>query len=222
MELTLPVVTIAALLDSVNPCAISVLLLTMGFMVSLNASRKRIISVTGLYILGIFLTYIFIGLGVLSALTFFGIPRAMSKIGAVILILTSLINLAGVYIPNFPIKLVIPTFIKPQIAKLMYKASFVSVFLMGVVVGLFEFPCTGGPYLLILSLLHDNATIGLGAAYLIYYNLIFVSPLIAILVLGTAPTVSDRIKAWRKSNSTNAEIFGALATLILGVVIFLL
>ncbi len=219
MQLTLPVVTIAAIVDSINPCAISVLLLTLGFLVSLNSSRKKILGIGGLYIFGIFITYVLIGLGVLSVLSFFGIPKVISKLGAILLIITGLINLAEVYIPNFPIKLAIPKFIKPQIATLMYKSTYISAFLMGVVVGLFEFPCTGGPYLMILTLLHDTSTVSTGALYLIYYNLVFVSPLVIILLLGAAPAVTDRIQQWRKGNSKTAAIYTALATLVLGGII---
>ncbi|KKU56475.1 MAG: putative membrane protein, partial [Candidatus Amesbacteria bacterium GW2011_GWA2_47_11] len=61
MSLTLPVITSAALIDSVNPCAISVLLLTIGFLLSLEKSRREILSIAGFYILGIFVTYILIG-----------------------------------------------------------------------------------------------------------------------------------------------------------------
>jgi cytochrome c biogenesis protein CcdA len=222
MQLTLPVVTIAALLDSINPCAISVLLLTLGFLVSLNSDRKKILSVAGLYIFGIFITYILIGLGVLSTLTLFGVPRIISKIGASVLIITSLINLAEVYVPNFPIKLAIPAFIKPQIAAQMYKASFISAFFMGVIVGLFEFPCTGGPYLMILGLLHDKSTLINGAAYLLYYNLIFISPLVIILLLGSSRVLTEKIQSFRKRNSKTTAVISALATLALGIIIFVI
>src|SRR3990167_2234487 len=87
MDITLPVITSAALLDSLNPCAISILILTIGFLLSLKKTPKHIMAIAGIYILGIFITYILIGLGILQALTFFGISRAMTKIGAAILVL---------------------------------------------------------------------------------------------------------------------------------------
>ena len=222
MNLTLPVVTAAALIDSLNPCAISVLLLTIGFLFSLNVSRRRLLTITGLYITGIFITYIFIGLGILSALTLFGIPRAITKIGAMVLVVFSLISLAETLVPKFPLKLAIPGFIKPRLGQLMYQATAPSALLMGVLVGLFEFPCTGGPYLMILSLLHDQATSYLGMFYLLYYNLIFVSPLILILVTASHPAVIHRLASWRSRNSRSFHLAIAAATLILGVVIFLL
>ena len=89
----LPVITAGALLDSINPCAISVLLLTLGFLISLEKSHREVLVIAGSYILGIFITYILIGLGVLQALSFFGIPRAITKFGALILICTGVLGL---------------------------------------------------------------------------------------------------------------------------------
>jgi len=222
MSLTLPVITSAALIDSVNPCAISVLLLTIGFLLSLEKSRREILSIAGFYILGIFVTYILIGLGTLQALTFIGIPRAISTIGAFILLVTGIINLLGILIPRFPIRLVIPQFGKPGIARLLQQASLPSAVALGVMVGLFEFPCTGGPYLLILSLLHDSASFVSGALYLIYYNLIFVLPLVLILLISHSSFVLDKINFWRKTSSRNLEIGSSLAMIILALIILLL
>lgn len=222
MNLTLPVVTSAALIDSINPCAISILLLTIGFLISLEKKRSSVLVIGGAYILGLFITYILIGMGVLSALTFFGIPRTISRVGALILILSGVINLLGHLIPDFPIKLQIPAFSKPGIAKLLQKASLPAAFIMGIFVGLFEFPCTGGPYLLILSLLHEQATFVSGSLYLIYYNLIFVSPLIVILALGSHPKLLTRIQDFRSTKSKNLDFYSSIAMIILGLIIFIL
>ena len=89
-------------------------------------------------------------------------------------------------------------------------------------VGLFEFPCTGGPYLLILSLLHDSASFVSGALYLIYYNLIFVLPLVLILLISHSSFVLDKINFWRKTSSRNLEIGSSLAMIILALIILLL
>jgi cytochrome c biogenesis protein CcdA len=221
-NLTLPIVTIAALADSVNPCALSVLLLTIGFLVSLKKNPRQIILIAGTYILGIFLTYIVIGLGVLQALTFFGIPRAISHFGAIAIILVGIISLAERLIPDFPIHLAIPTFIKPQIAKLLNKGTYLAMFTMGIVVGLFEFPCTGGPYLLILTLLHDQSTFFSGALYLIYYNLIFVSPLVILLLTVSHPKLQTKVNSWKKSNSKRADIIASVVMIVLGGIILAL
>src|SRR3989344_7196863 len=71
-------IAIAALVDSVNPCAFSVLFLSITFLFGLGRSRNDIIKMGLLYIFGIFTTYILIGLGVLKVLSLFNIPHLMS------------------------------------------------------------------------------------------------------------------------------------------------
>jgi cytochrome c biogenesis protein CcdA len=222
MSLTLPIITTAALLDSINPCAISVLLLTLAFLFSLHKNQKDILLIAGWYIIGIFLTYVLIGLGVLSALTFFGIPQGLAKFGAVILIITGLLSIFELLIPNFPIHLRIPAFIKPELARRINKATLPAMFALGILVGLFEFPCTGGPYLLILTLLHDKSTLISGAIYLIYYNLIFVSPLVAILLIGSRPGLNIKIQSFRERYGKRADLISSSLLIILGLIIFLL
>ena len=95
------------------------------------------------------------------------------------------------------------------------------MFFLGVLVGLFEFPCTGGPYLMILALLHDKATFTSGAAYLIYYNLIFVSPLILITLTTYNQTLTSKFESWRKSHAKQADLYSPIAMIILGGVILL-
>jgi len=221
MNLTLPVVTAAALIDSINPCAISVLLLTIAFLNSLNKSKKQILFIGLIYILGIFITYILIGVGTIRALTLFGIPKILSKIGSIILITTGVLNLIKLYYPKFPISLTIPEFTKPSIAKLIYRGTSPAAFLLGIFVGLFEFPCTGGPYLLILSLLHDSATSVNGVLYLVYYNFIFVLPLILTLIFTSQIPIWDRIDAWRKKNSFQSHLLGSLLSIGLGIFILI-
>jgi len=55
--------------------------------------------------------------------------------------------------------------------------------MLGVLVGIFELPCTGGIYLAILSLLSHRVTLYEGIPYLLLYNLVFVLPLVLILAV---------------------------------------
>src|SRR3989344_459538 len=154
----LPLVGVAALIDSINPCAFSILLLTIAFLFSVGKLRSRILEIGGVYILGIFLVYILIGLGILQALHLFNTPHFMAKVGAFLLIALGVINLINEFFPNFPIKLRIPSAAHHKMAELMDKGSIPAAFLLGILVGLCEFPCTGGPYLMVLGLLHDQST----------------------------------------------------------------
>lgn len=221
MENLIWVILGTAATDSVNPCAFSVLLITIGFLLSLGFSRKKVLLIGGTYVLGVFLVYISIGLGILQTLSVFGTPHFMAKIGALILILFGLINIAGEIFPNFPIKLAIPAAAKPKMAELMQKASAPTAFFLGVLVAMYEFPCTGGPYFLALGLLHDHETFWQGLGYLIIYNLIFILPLVVILGLASNKTLHNKVEEWKKNQRGSFKIWGAVVLIILGFIILI-
>lgn len=218
----LPLVAVAAVIDSINPCAFSILLLTIAFLFSMGQLRAGILKVGGAYIFGLFVVYILIGLGILQALQFFNTPNFMAKVGAGLLIIVGGINLINEFFPSFPIKLRIPAAAHRKMAELMNKASAPTAFVLGVLVGLCEFPCTGGPYLMVLGLLHDAATYVAGFGYLIFYNLIFVLPLVIILLIASDKVLLEKVQTWRKSEKARMRLWSGLAMIILGAIIFFL
>jgi cytochrome c biogenesis protein CcdA len=220
MDLTLGIVTSAALLDSVNPCAISVLLLTIGFLISLGKVRSEIYKISFVYIFALYVTYLLIGLGVLQALSIFGFTNAVARVGAIILVGTAVITLLGAIFPKFPIKLKMPDSSHKILARYIEKASYPSALVLGVLVGLFEFPCTGGPYLSILSLLHTQASMAQGFAYLLYYNVVFVSPLIVIALVANSSVLVERLDKWRKKYTKRVDIVSSILMLLLAGIIF--
>jgi len=218
----LPVVCAAALIDCVNPCSFSVLLLTIAFLLSAGAMRMDILKIGLFYVFGIFVAYLGIGLGLLNAIGLFGVSGLMAEIGAIILIAVGFIELINVFWPKFPVKLKIPGFTHRKIAALIEKGSVAAAFILGVLVGIFEFPCTGGPYLSIIGLLHDRVTYGRGVAYLLIYNIIFILPLLVVLFVSSKKTLLDAVEKWRKDNGRRMKIIGGLAMVVLGVIIFLI
>ena len=217
-----PLVAVSALIDSINPCAFSILLLTIAFLLSIGKLRSSILKIGGFYILGIFLIYLLIGLGILQTLHIFNTPHFMEKVGAFLLILLGFINLINEIFPAFPIKLRIPQIAHHKMAVLMEKGSIPTAFILGALVGLCEFPCTGGPYLMVLGLLHDGATYMRGLGYLVFYNIIFILPLIIILLLASNNVLLDKVKEWQAKERPAMRWGGGIAMIILGVLIFLL
>jgi len=218
----LPIVTAAAIIDSINFCAFSVLLLTIAFLFSAGNLRAGIVKIGGFYIAGIFLVYVLIGLGIMQMLHFFNAPHFMAKIGALILILFGGINVINEFFPTFPIKLKIPNAAHQKMGKLIEKGSAPAAFFLGALVGLSEFPCTGGPYLMILGFLHDRATYVKGAAYLLFYNMVFVLPLVITLFIASNETLLGKLKMWRENKNIRVKLLSGVAMIILGVIIFML
>src|SRR3989338_4393999 len=104
----LPLVLVSALLDSVHPCSFSILLITIAVLFGMQMSRKRVLLIGGTYILGIFVAYLLIGLGILQVLHLFNTPHFMGKLGAIILVLFGSLNIVNHLFPRFPIKLRLP------------------------------------------------------------------------------------------------------------------
>ncbi|MEK7610351.1 MAG: cytochrome c biogenesis protein CcdA [Patescibacteria group bacterium] len=218
----LPLVAVAALIDSINPCAFGLLILTVGFLLSLGKSRAGILKIGSVYILGLLLVYLLIGLGLFQALHLFNTPHFMAKVGAALLLALGGLNLVNEFFPSFPVKLRIPSVAHKKMAGLMSRATLPAAFLLGALVGLCEFPCTGGPYLMVLGLLHDYSTYLTGVGYLLLYNLIFVLPLVIILLIASNRELIAKVQSWKKSETKNLRLWGGVAMVILGVLIFLL
>ncbi len=217
-----PLVTVAALIDSINPCAFSVLLLTIAFLMSVGKMRSGIIRIGSIYILGLFLVYIAIGLGLLQTLHLFNTPHFMAKVGAALLLVLGAINLINEFFPRFPVKLKIPHAAHHTMATLMEKGSAPTAFVLGVLVGLCEFPCTGGPYLMILGLLHDKVTYIKGLGYLLYYNVLFVLPLVVILAIASDNALLAKMQQWQKQERKGMRLWGGIAMVALGIIIYFL
>lgn len=218
----LPLVIVAALIDSINPCAFSILILTIAFLFSIGTLRSGILKIGSFYIAGIFLVYMLIGLGILQTLHLFDTPHFMAKVGAALLIALGAINLINEFVPSFPIKLRIPHSAHRKIAELMEHASLPTAFVLGGLVGLCEFPCTGGPYLMVLGLLHDQATYAKGVGYLLLYNVIFILPLIIILSISSNKALLEKVSSWQQKERSLMRLGGGIAMVALGIMIFLL
>lgn len=218
----LPLVGVAALIDSINPCAFSILLLTIAFLLSIGYLRSGILKIGSAYIFGIFLIYMLIGLGILQALHIFSTPHFMAKAGALLLILLGAINIINEFFPAFPVKLRIPQAAHHKMAELMEQASMPTAFFLGALVGLCEFPCTGGPYLMVLGLLHDKATYLAGLRYLLLYNLIFILPLVIILLIAGDKSLLGKIQVWQGKERGMMRFGGGIAMVALGIIIFFL
>ncbi|OGZ33320.1 MAG: hypothetical protein A3I88_00170 [Candidatus Portnoybacteria bacterium RIFCSPLOWO2_12_FULL_39_9] len=218
----LPLVGVSALIDSINPCAFSILLLSIAFLFSIGRLRSDILKLGSSYILGIFLVYLLIGLGILQTLHLFNTPHFMAKLGAVLLIGLGFLNIINEIFPAFPIKLKIPGAAHHKMAELMEKASLPAAFLLGGLVGVCEFPCTGGPYLMVLGLLHDQTTYLKGLGYLFVYNAVFILPLVIILLMAGDRLLLEKVQMWKKRETKNMRFWAGAAMIILGLVILAL
>jgi len=217
----LPVVLISGFLDGINPCAFAVLLLFIAFLFSIKRGKKDVWKMGVVYIGAIYLAYLLIGFGLLKAVMFSNSPHFMAKLGAWLVIVLGIINIINHYYKKFPIKLSIPHASKETLQKWMHKATLPAAFVMGFLVGLCTFPCSGGIYVAIIGLLVAKTTYWSGVNYLLLYNLMFVLPLIIILILTANPYAVVNFGQWQQKHRGVEKFVLGLVMIALGAIILI-
>jgi len=216
--LTIPLVISAALVDGINPCAFSVLIFLLITIMALD-TRRKMVCIGSLFILAVFIFYFLSGLGLFTVIQSAGISRAMSLIAAVIaLFVGSLSIIDGVRAKPSQL-LSIPESKKAIIERYTKKISLPGAFVLGILVGMFELPCTGGIYLAILSLLSNRMSIANGIPYLLVYNLFFVLPMAVILAVVAFGMPVERLDQLRTEKRTLIRILMGVVMILLGILL---
>lgn len=224
IELTLPawpVVISTAVLDSINPCAIGVLVILVSTLLELYEDKKKMLQVGLIYILVVFLTYLIAGFGLLLFIQKLNIGHVVNWIVGIIIILLGLIEVKDFFWYGKGISLSIP---KKHAKKIMHKIQNITIsgsIFLGIFVAAVELPCTGGPYLGIMTVL---AKLGFSWSVfwmLFVYNFIFVLPLIIIVLLVYFGISHTHIKEWKENKKKWMRLFMGLIMIALGIILIL-
>jgi cytochrome c biogenesis protein CcdA len=222
---SLGLVVISAAIDSINPCAIGVLILMVSVILSNPKSTTRQLVVTGgAYILAIFITYLLAGLGLVYFLTKVDIRWAeyLSIAVGALVILAGLLEIKDYFWYGKGFSLQIPGGFAKKIKEMSSsKMTIGGVMLLGAFVAAVELPCTGAPYLAIITILKVNFNF---AAFLlmVLYNVIFVAPLIVILGMVAGGTKVSDVKKWKEENKGAMRLAIGLLLIALGWVLILI
>ena len=219
---TLGTVITTALIDSINPCAIGVLILLVSIMIAFK-TKKEMLFYGFIYVFAVFITYLLAGFGILYFLS--SVPLYISEY--ISIVVGSLIVIAGlIEIKDFfwygqGITLAIPPERAKQIHEMTKKLTLPGVIFLGIFVAGVELPCTGAPYLAILLLLSQNFNF---AAFLmlVLYNLIFVLPLIVILLMVNFGFKIQNIKRWKQNNRAYMRLATGIILIFLGWLLILI
>ncbi len=222
--LTLPIVMAAGLIDGFNPCAFAVLLLfisfTMGMLQFQTNYRYGLMKVGSIYISGIFVTYVLIGIGFLTAISFFSTTHAVGKAAGFISMILGVVVMKDFFIPGNSL-LVIPGSMHASINNWIRRTTVPGIFGAGVLVGLCTVPCSGGIYLAVIGLLSLQSTLAQGILYLLLYNLMLIVPLVAVLLASSNRVVVEKMMAWQSRNKTKVRLLMGSFMVAMGFVILL-
>jgi cytochrome c biogenesis protein CcdA len=212
----------AALVDSINPCAIAVLLILLSSFLMGAGNKKRALAAGLSFTASIYLAYLLFGLGLFSAIQVSGLSDLVYRLVGILAIGVGLLNIKDYFwYGGGGFAMEIPRSWRHTLKDIIYKAtSPLGAFLVGFVVVLFELPCTGGPYFFVLGLLAKNLTLAGAVPYLILYNVFFVLPLLLILglVFWGYSTV-ERVAVWKDRNVRVLHLIAGIVLTALGLAV---
>lgn len=221
---SIPVITGAALVDSINPCAIAVILILLAALM-FAGQKKRVLKTGFSFILGLFISYFTFGIGLFSALKFISYGQIFHLILGIFAILVGLYFIKNFFfLPKEAKKVCIGGICAENsfTARLLSRVtSPLGALSAGIIITLFELPCTGGPYIFCLGYLASFPKISL-IPLLLYYNLIFVLPLVIITCLIYFGYSSvEKATAWKDRNLRILNLIVGLVMVGLGIWVIL-
>lgn len=216
-----------ALTDSINPCALSVLLMMLIAIATYHPKDKKQILWAGLaFVAAVFITYFIYGLLIVKA---FEVVQGISSIklylykglgvGAIILGLLEIKDFFF-YKPG-SIGTEMPMMFRPKVQQILAKVtSPLGAFGLGMFVTLFLLPCTIGPYIILGGMLSYGEFAG-ALPYLTVYNLIFVLPMVVIILLVFFGSKSiKQVTEWREKNVKVMHLIIGIIFVLLGISMF--
>ena len=212
-------VTAAALADSVNPCAMMVLIILLSSLTVMQKTPARIAATAAAFVLAAYMTYFLIGIGLTQVIQTFGMDKWIVTAVGGIAVAIGLAELKDAFFyrsGGWAVE--IPDAWRNRLNKLILSvASPAGAFLAGAAVTFFELPCTGGPYLFGISLISQVPD---AERYLLlaYYNMIFILPLVLIAAaVVTGSATIEKAEAFRNEHIKAMHFIIGVIMLSLGI-----
>jgi len=216
-------VLLAAAVDSINPCAIGVLILLVSTLMASVKDKGKMVKVGLIYIFAVYITYFTAGLGLTAGLSLvpLWIAEYISIGVASVVIFFGLLEIKDYFWYGRGFSLMISPENAKRIHELSQNVSVPGILFLGAFVAAVELPCTGGPYLAITLLLSQNFNLT-AVMLLALYNFIFVLPLIIILFAVFFGARIQDIKMWKQKNRSYMRLLMGLILIYLGWLLMLI
>ncbi len=227
--LNLGKITLLALADSVNPCAIAVLTMVLMSILIQNPEKKKKVLLGGLaFVSAVYIGYLFYGLIIIQFFkTFAEVLRENSTyiyngLGILAMILGAL-NMKDFFIyKKGGIATEMPIWMRPKVKKIIDKiTSPLGALIIGFFVTLFLLPCTIGPYIIASGLLSELGTLG-ALPWLMYYNLLFVIPMLIIVgLIYLGFTRIQDVSGWKERNIKKLHLIAGILLFLVGLALLM-
>ncbi|MBN1233521.1 MAG: cytochrome c biogenesis protein CcdA [Candidatus Coatesbacteria bacterium] len=229
-------ILLAGLIDGVNPCAFATIIFFISYLSFLGKGSRQILIAGILFTLGVFLTYIIIGLGLFEIVKKLTILELISRIVyygmSIFLLVLSILSFKDAYIArkeNFEsddLSLVLPSALKKLNKRIIRWANnttsiYLTSMLIGSLISMVSFVCTGQIYLpTIMYVLGEKDLKVQAHFFLVLYNIAFILPLVAVFIIVFAGVRSEQLGSWMNRNLSLVKILTGIVFLALGLLLF--
>lgn len=206
-------ITSLALVDAVNPCTLAVQALLLSALV-ITKGRKGALIGGLLFTSTIYFMYLFYGLGILKILYFLGIENILRIILKALLIIMAAMEIYAFfsYKPGF-VSLEMPMKFRPYAKKFLSSVENpLAAIPVAALCSILLLPCSSGPYLSAIMLLAQSSIEKI--AILLYYNIIFVLPMIAITLIVAFGTSPKKVLEWRNKYIKELHLIAGILLLV--------
>ena len=233
---TIWAIIIAALIDSVNPCAIASLIFLLSFLSTQKRPRRELLQIGLLFTFVVFLTYLLFGVGAFKAISFLSghlwIKHAIKWSAVACALIVGVLSLIDAF--RFKksgntkdVMLQLPKGVKLLVHKVITKnltgkRLYLGTIIAGFLVTILDSICTAEVYLPVIVLM-SQSTDGelklIGWLYLIMYNVIFVLPLLAVIIAAYFGMTWHTLAGMTQKNLTLVKVL--LGVIMLALAAFL-
>lgn len=218
-------ITLLALADSVNPCEIAVLaMILISILIANPKNRKRVLFSGLAFSLAVYIGYMTYGVLIIQFFKIFAEFLRQNSVYfykglAILAMLIGALNIKDFFFykaGSFGTEM--PIFMRPKVKKIVSKATSPGgAFVIGFIVTLFLLPCTIGPYIVASGLLSELGMLN-ALPWLLYYNFIFLLPMLIItfIVYFGLARVED-VSGWKEKNIRKLHLTAGILLFLVGL-----
>ena len=203
-----------------NPCLFGILVFLAASILAVSGKRRELMMMVVFFSFGIFTMYFLFGLGMQRLLQSEAIAASFRYALTVLLIAAGLSQVIdAIQLKQGKASLFRTDWALQYFQAGVEKGRFSTYFLAGALFSLVKAPCVGGLYLAILDLVSAQSYF-VGAAYLMFFNLGVILPIIVVggfLAMGMSP---EKVDSFRKDHRVGMRLFTGLMLLALAPLIY--
>lgn len=224
---TIGKITLLALADSVNPCEIAILAMVLIAILIANPENKKKVLYAGLsFSLAVYIGYLVYGVLIIQFFKIFAEFLRESSgylytgLGILAMIIGALNIKDFFFYKAGGLGTEMPLFMRPKVKRIIGNMTTPkSAFIIGFVVTLFLLPCTIGPYIVASGLLSELGILK-ALPWLLYYNFIFLLPMLIItLVVYFGIARVEDVTSWKEKNIKKLHLIAGILLLMVGLAI---